>query len=306
MKVKQSSIVFGLLAGGVLSSSIAPAAQAGTFTMTARDVVEAECLGSTVCDNVGTDDFFKVTAGSTEDAYKELSGKSVHGVLGLGVSSNGGETVFETGKGVKTDKNHAVKSGDNVDSWGEVDKDEFLKINFDGPGILKQLDLSALYHATLDENGEPEVGEDGKIVRGDFGDRVFEAVKVTANVFGGGVLEGLLKITGDTTATWTTGGDTVQAINLSPSASGGGGSFSVANLFGNSLLTGLNLTPDSEFGRYTIQDSDFTLSKIVVEQTGDVKGVSTSVPEPGTVSALFGLAAAAGLKLRRRPEGDAA
>ena len=295
MKVKQSSIVFGLLAGGVFSAIMAPEAQAARLSMTAQDVVDAECLGSTVCDNVGTDDFFKVTAGSTEGAHKELSGKSVHGVLGLGVSTNGGETVFETGKGVPTDKNHAVTSGDQVASWGEVDKDEFLNVVFDAPAILKELELSAMYH-----------GEKGRENAGDFGDQVNEAVKITANLFGGGILEGLLQVTGDNTATWTTEGNTTQAINLSPSASGGGGSFSVANLFGDALLTGLSLTPDSEFARYTIADSDFTLSKIVVEQPGGVKGVSASVPEPGTVSALFGLAAAAGLKLRRRPEGDAA
>ena len=302
MKVKQSSIVFGLLAGGVFSAIMAPEAQAATFSMTAQDVVDAECLGSTVCENVGTDDFFKVTANSTEGAHKELSGKSVNGVLGLGVSSDGGETVFDANQG----GSHAVKSGDNVASWGEVDKDESLDIVFDGPALLKQLDLSAMYHAQLDENGNPVVGEDGKTEKGAFGDRVFEAVKVTGNLFGGGVLEGLLQVTGNNTATWTTGDNTVQAINLSDTTSGGGGSFSVANLFGNALLTGLSLTPDSEFARYTIQDSDFTLSKIVVEQPGDVQGVSASVPEPGTVSALFGLAAAAGLKLRRRPEGDAA
>lgn len=296
MKVKQSSIVFGLLAGGVFSAIMAPEAQAATFSMTAKDVVDAECLGSTVCENVGTDDFFKVTAGSTDGAYKELSGKDERGVLGIGVSSTAGETVFN--RYDSADRNHAVKTkaadgGDNVQSWGEVDKDEFLKVDFDGPALLKQLDLSTLYHGTRGEAGA-------------HGDKVSEAVKITANLFGGGLVEGLLKVTGDTTAEWITGDNTVQAVNLSPAASGGGGSFSVANLFGDALLTGLSLTPDSEFGYYTIKDSDFTLSKIVVEQPGDVKGVSASVPEPGTVSALFGLAAAAGLKLRRNPEGDAA
>ncbi|MDY6941093.1 MAG: PEP-CTERM sorting domain-containing protein [Cyanobacteriota bacterium] len=300
MKIKQSSIMFGVLAGSVLASALAPAAQAGTFGMSAQDIVDAACLGQEVCSSVGDDGFFTVTAGQQElfgdevEQFKGLSAKDERGVLGIGVSSTPGSTVFNRYSG--SSEMHDVQKtsdqgGDNVKSWGEIDKDEYLDIGFDGPAVLKQLDLSTMFQPGM------------------HGDRVFESVKVMANVFGGGIVEGILTVTGDDTASWTVAGAAqagASVMNLSPSTLGAGGSYSVSNLFGNSLLTGIRLASDYQRARgdYGIKDSDFTFSGIVVEQQSGVKGVST--PEPGTIGALFGLAAAAGLKLRRRPEGDAA
>lgn len=162
-----------------------------------------------------------------------------------------------------------ANEGTSDPSEGEIDFGEYLTFNF-AKGIIRELDLSFLY--------QPGV----------YSDRVFEIAKVTA-----GELTGLLTITGNNTAEWSLGG---VVTNLSPSLTNFGGSYRIFNPFGEvevsqlSLTAKINQAPDGSTPA-SFRNSDYSFSRIVVEPT--------SVPEPGTVAALLGIAGV-GLTIRRR------
>ncbi|WP_296508006.1 PEP-CTERM sorting domain-containing protein [Rhodoferax sp.] len=94
---------------------------------------------------------------------------------------------------------------------------------------------------------------------------------------------------GDTTATWSTGGVTVN--NLSPATYGMGGAWSVLNPFGNKLVKSIAFgaaTGEKGLGKGTNQ-SDYTLMSI-----------TAAVPEPETYAMLLAGLAAIGAVARRK------
>lgn len=152
--------------------------------------------------------------------------------------------------GIGIAKNASNVSGDS--SQGEIDLDESLMVKFAQAGVLESLQLSFLY--------QPGV----------FFDQVFEAALVTAE----GVLSkvGTLKVTGDNSAVWSLGG---TVLNVSPSTSAGGGSYSILNPFGSTTIAGFSLTPVKVGTAKGSANSDFALS-----------AASVSVPEPATLAGL--------------------
>lgn len=154
-------------------------------------------------------------------------------------------------------------------SGGEIDRDETLKVLFPAVSALKKLQLSFLY--------QPGV----------FADQVFEKAKITALDAAGNLtsLFATLTVTGDTTAIVTSG----DVTNISPSLNKKGGSYLISDLFGGQEIGGFVLTALSNGSATSFRNSDFTLT-----------AVATSVPEPGTMAALLGVGALAGVTSRRR------
>ena len=196
----------------------------------------------------------------------EMTIKNVIGLQGIGISEDG--TLAIEGNG---------------GSEGEIDVGEILAVDFQ-EATVDYIDLGLLYF------------------EGVFGDLVFEEVEITSSAGETGVLA----ITGETTATWTLDG---SVVNLSPSrdfsnpAGVGQGLYRIENPFGADKLTGFTLTgkevANSQFGFIPTGrgNSDFVLAGASIT-------TMTSMPEPGTVGALFGLGALAGLGLLRRRRQD--
>ena len=163
-------------------------------------------------------------------------------------------------------------------SYGEIDYGESLSVGFKSVQQLTALDLSFLY--------QPNV----------YGDQVYEMALATPL---GSTLKGLLTVTGDTTATWTFNGNTSAASvkNLSPSLTDSAGEYEISNPFGDMLISGFSLTanlntiPGTNTVAASYHNSDFSLAGVKT---------ATSVPEPGAAGAVLGVAAMAGLRLRRR------
>jgi hypothetical protein len=198
-----------------------------------------------------TDDGFTIKAAPTG---KQLQGKKVNGIIGVGVSGTS-----------QDDPTDAVK--------GEVDYRESIKLTLPNPkDVLTNIGLSFLY--------QPGV----------FSDKVNEAVKITTDTG----LEGILKVTGNASATWSfLGGGLVT--NLSPSTNQGGGYYNIDNPFGNLKFTSLTLSPltynissnNQSLGLEDSANSDFALTHASAK----------SVPEP---TAIAGLGLVGGLLLATR------
>lgn len=150
---------------------------------------------------------------------------------------------------------------------GEINKGELLTATLDKASVIKSIDLSFLYRP------------------GVFADKVFEIAGITAN----GSVSGKLTVTGSTSATWDLGG---TVINLDPSNQGEGGWYRVLNPFADLLVSNLTFTAITQPGAPadSFKNSDYSLVGIEKE---------VAVPEPGTVGALLGLGAIAGLTRRR-------
>ena len=206
-------------------------------------------------------DGFTLTATKNGIADPEITQKTVGGVLGLGIAANASPA------GVNNDQ-----------SQGEIDIDEALSVGFASVQKLTSLDLSFLYRP------------------GVYYDQVYEMATATPL---GSSLKGLLTITGEKTATWTFNGITSDAVNLSPSSEGSGGSYRILNPFGDLTTAGLSLIPQLNTIRGTSKipggyaNSDFALSRV---ETASV----AAIPESSAAAVLLSFGAMIPLGLRRR------
>jgi hypothetical protein len=248
MNYKKSFAFIGLITSSALALSSNPA-QAFNFN-TSTDLGSCSALAgpftssglssTTIKPNCKTGDGFTITP---NPEGKELQGKKVNGVIGVGVSGK--------------------KPARDV-VGGEIDYSESIVLTLPNPGdVLKSIGLSFLYRP------------------GVFADTVWEAAKITTNTG----LEGILKVTGKDTASWSFGSGLVT--NLSPSKGNGGGYYDIANPFGNEKFDFLTLTPDTydSVAKTSNANSDFALTH------------ATSVPEP---TAIAGLGLVAGLLVATR------
>lgn len=267
------NLSLSVLTGIVASSAIAayqPAAQAASFSFNAQDAVSAGCVGQTTCT---VNNFFSLEATTTRNAFapvltQKTVGSGANAVLGIGIDSS-------------KDKNGnpAGEPGRN-ESQGEIDTDETLNVGFKKAGVLSALDLSFLY-----KPGSRQYGDD-----------VFEAALVTSD---NKTQFGTLTVKDETTAIWSFAGSG-GVTNLSLSRNGFGGSYRIANPFGDLKIKGFSLTgfkslakdkdgnllKDKNGNSYYptgFKNSDFSLSRVEV----------TKVPEPATLLGLgvVGLAA---------------
>lgn len=253
MNYKKSLAFIGLITSSTLALSSNPA-QAFNFT-THTDL--GTC--STLVDSFSPSgiDQSKLSNCKTADGFtitpapegKQLQGKTVNSINGVGVSGV-----------VPSDPIDAVR--------GEVDYKESIKLTLPNPGdVLKSIGLSFLY--------QPGV----------FADKVYEAVKIKTDTG----LEGILKVTGNASASWSYLSDAVK--NISPSTGKGGGYYDITNPFGNAKFTSLILSPfsDPKVSQISSANSEFALSHATAK----------SVPEPTTLAGL-GLVGGLLLATRRR------
>ncbi len=290
MNFKQTSTLAGILAGSALALSATPA-QAASFGFSAQDAVDGACVGQASCI---VNDFFNLSTN------KQITAKNVgeagYDVLGLGVASDASNMGLDT-------------------SEGEIDADEWFDIGFKEAAVLEQLQLSHMYQP------------------GEMYDWVYEKAEVEIKLADGSTQTGTLEVTGDTTATWSGSG---SVSNVSASFDGtvddfrtegvvdhnsddrdlkaeayrGGGSYTIANPFGNLEIAGLRLKPivmdapeDSPIALKSgdkpagWRNSDFTVSSVVATVSED----AADIPEPATTAALIGFGAMA-LGLRRRKQ----
>ena len=256
MNYKKSLAFIGLITSSTLALSSNPA-QAFNFT-TKTDL--GTC--STLVDSFSPSgvDQSKLSNCKTADGFtltpgpegKQLQGKTVNKVNGVGVSG--------------------VVPSDTIDAvHGEVDYKESIKLTLPNPGdVLTSIGLSFLF--------QPKV----------FADQVYEAVKIKTDTG----LEGILKITGNASATWSYLSNAVSSVtNISPSTGKGGGYYDITNPFGNARFDFLTLTPvtDGSVAFNSSANSDFALTH----------ATATSVPEPTTLAGL-GLVGGLLLATRRR------
>ncbi|MBD0265270.1 MAG: PEP-CTERM sorting domain-containing protein, partial [Tolypothrix sp. Co-bin9] len=154
---------------------------------------------------------------------------------------------------------------------GEINYGESIKLTLPNPkDVLESIGLSFLYRP------------------GVFADKVWEAARITTNTG----LEGILTVTGNTSATWSfLGGGLVT--NLSASSNKGGGYYDIANPFGNEKFDFLTLTPFTygSVPQNNSANSDFALAHATA--------VTKAVPEPTTLAGL-GLVGGLLLTTRRR------
>jgi PEP-CTERM motif len=145
---------------------------------------------------------------------------------------------------------------------GEIDNSESIKMDLPGLGTLAEVGLSFLYRP------------------GEQADVVYEVAKLVTNTG----LQGILTITGNTTATWSFAGGSV--VNLSPSNNSGGGFYKILNPFGNNTFSSVKFSTIPYAGvSNNYQNTDYSL---VFAKSGS----ATAVPEPAT---LAGLAMVGGL-----------
>jgi PEP-CTERM motif len=242
------SVLAGVLSTGAIAFT-STSAQAASFT--AQDAVAQNCVGQQSC---LVNNFFTLSANPAKN--RQLTQKTVGGVLGIGVAQD-------------------AKKLSSDSSQGEIDLGEVLKVDFKKAGILESLQLSFLYQPGI------------------YYDQVFEAALVTAN----GVLNkiGTLKVTGNSTAIWSLPGGSV--VNVSPSLTNGGGSYSILNPFGKTEIAGFSLTPvkvKDANGNYPTgsKNSDFALSAAAVH-----------VPEPTTLAGLGVVGLLAASRRRKAVQG---
>jgi hypothetical protein len=264
MNYKKSLAFIGLITSSALTLSSNPA-QAFSFnpasTGTSANLGTCSSLGGSF---KGLSDS-KMPTCKTADGFtleaapigKNLQGKQVGGIVGVGVSDKVKKPTYVA------DPVH-----------GEIDYGESIKLTLPNPkDVLKNIGLSFLY--------QPGV----------FGDKVFEQAKIVTDTG----LTGYLKVTGNTSATWSfAGGGAVT--NLSPSTGHGGGYYNIDNPFGNEQFTFLTLTPVTyvtDFYGKSIEalstNSDFALAHATA--------VTKAVPEP---TAIAGLGLVGGLLLATR------
>jgi hypothetical protein len=215
------SVLAGFLATGAIAfTSIS--AQAASFT--AQDAVAQNCVGKQNC---LVNNFFTLSASANPNKSRQLTQKTVGGILGIGVAQDA--------------KN---LSGDT--SQGEIDLDEVLKVSFKKAGILESLQLSFLY--------QPGV----------YYDQVFEAALVTAD---GVLNKGKLTVTGDSTAVWNLANGSVVNVSRSIKDAGGSYSilnpFGKTEIAGFSLTP---VKVKDAAGKYPTgsKNSDFALSAVSV------------------------------------------
>ncbi|MGD2182718.1 PEP-CTERM sorting domain-containing protein [Lusitaniella coriacea] len=241
MKLQTLSNTLGLIASSALVLS--------TTSAQAAKLSAADCVGSNYNCTI-TDPFFSV-AGSDGAGNAQLTRKSFANYEGIGVATNG-----------------TTKIKDDP-SWGEIDYDETLTVNFAEEKAVDYIDLGFLYK------------------KGNNSDKVNEIAEVTAFDTLGNTITGILSVISETTATWSLGGTVTTLSNpVEPFA----GLFRITNPFGDMELDGLSFTAvDSgrDFSRQS-WDSDF------------VVGAVKTVPEPGTLLGLLGISTLGMLKARRR------
>jgi len=256
MNYKKSLAFIGLITSSTLALSSNPA-QAFNFT-THTDL--GAC--STLVDSFSPSgvSLSKLPNCKTADGFtitpapegKQLQGKTVNKINGVGVSGV-----------VPSDPIDAVR--------GEVDYKESIELTLPNPGdVLKSIGLSFLY--------QPGV----------FADKVYEAVKIKTDTG----LEGILKVTGNASASWSYLSGAVSSVtNLSPSTGKGGGYYDITNPFGNAKFDFLTLTPVTydSVAYNSSANSDFALTSATAK----------SVPEPTTLAGL-GLVGGLLLATRRR------
>lgn len=252
MNYKKSLAFIGLITTSVTLSS--NPAQAFSFnpasTGTSANLGTCSSLGGSFkglsaskMPTCKTADGFTLEAAPTG---KNLQGKEVGGIVGVGVSDKVKKPIYVA---------------DPV--RGEIDFAESIKLTLPNPGdVLKNIGLSFLY--------QPGV----------FADKVFEKAKITTDTG----LFGYLTVTGNTSATWSfAGGGAVT--NLSPSTGKGGGYYNIDNPFGDAIFSSLTLTPFSyttDFYGKSIEalstNSDFALAHATA--------VTKAVPEPTALAGL--------------------
>jgi len=154
---------------------------------------------------------------------------------------------------------------------GEIDTSgESIEFDFNLPVVLSSLDLSLLFAAPNHE------------------DRVNEIAKVVVNA-GGANFEGLLTVTGETTATWSfVGGGAVSNISIGNQT--GAGVWSIANPFGDLAVETMTLLPVDASGDADYRNADYAF--------GGLTG--TAIPEPGTMLLVGAGLAGLGLAGRKR------
>lgn len=136
----------------------------------------------------------------------------------------------------------------------EINAGESISLKLAQKSILTSLDLSFLYRP------------------GQMNDLVFEVARVVTDTG----LEGFLKVTGNTTATWSFAGGSV--INLSPSNNKGGGWYSILNPFGDAAISSIQLFAPTQAGAAanSARNSDYAL----------VGATAAAVPEPASLAGL--------------------
>lgn len=269
MNFKQASALVGLIASSTLALSTAPA-QAAAFNFTSKTGLGtcAPLAGPFGNNNPNINLSLSTAANcQTADGFKLQAGPS--GKVLQGKIDNNVIGVGVSGTSA-SDPVDAVKA--------EIDNGEFLKLSLPGAGVLNALGLSFLY--------QPGVKFDS----------VFEAARVVTDTG----LEGILTVTGNTSATWSFAGGSV--VNLSPSTDSGGGYYNILNPFGNNVLSWIQLSPITRtmtaqmgnngprpIGPEDIANSDFALTS--------AKATVAAVPEPTT---LVGLGLVGGLLMASR------
>lgn len=248
MKLQTLSTTLGLIASGALVLS-ATSAQAAKLSA-------ADCVGAEYNCTV-TDPFFSV-AGSDGAGNAQLTRKSFAGYQGIGVAADG-----------------TTKIKDDP-SWGEIDYDETLTVNFAEGKAVDYIDLGFLYK------------------KGNNHDKVNEIAEVTAFDTLGKTYTGILSVINSTTAEWSLDGLSRVVTTLSNPVEPFAGLFRITNPFGDLELDGLSFTAvDSgrDFSRQS-WDSDFVL------------GAVKTVPEPGTLIGLLGISTLGMLNARRRQKSN--
>lgn len=148
---------------------------------------------------------------------------------------------------------------------------EFIELTLPSNSILTSLDLAFLYRPGIRQ------------------DLVFEQARVVTDTG----LVGLLTVTGNTTAEWSflEGG---PVTNLSPSSNTEGGAYSIANPFGNNIISSLklfapSLLADNDRNANTFRNNDYALKGATAKPA--------PVPEPAS---LAGLALVGGVVMASR------
>ncbi|NJL86596.1 MAG: PEP-CTERM sorting domain-containing protein [Leptolyngbyaceae cyanobacterium SM1_1_3] len=211
----------------ILAGATALPAQAASFTAT--DAIGAGCPATSSCEVNG------FTLDVLQPGGYKLTGKTVAGVAGIGISPDG-----------------TLLGGPTDPSFGEIDVNEVLKVSF-AESVVKSIDLSFLFLSKA--NG------------GRF-DGLNEVAQITAS---DGTV-GTLSVTGDEDdfgAVWSLAPDSV--LNLSAPTFDGGASWRILNPFGNTKISFFELTPVDSAQFSGDRDSDFALTAVAVpEPTGFV------------------------------------
>lgn len=235
------SLSLSVLTLGTASLFTAPT-QAATLSANNCSGADYDCSYS--------DPFFSLSA-SDNLGSAQLTRKEVAGYTGIGVATAGTTSIFDD------------------PSWGEIDFDETLTVDFASAKVLGSLDLGFLYRPNVNH------------------DRVFETAKITAKLKDGSFLENIFTVTGATSGTLDNGG---TVTNLSPSTNAGAGLYSLLNPFGRSEIVGFSVTAidsDKNFSRQS-WDSDLVVAS------------AEAVPEPSIILGLLGVGAVGVLSRRKK------